>query len=202
MSTEPRSERAAAPVVLARVAADGAIPVRDAVDAAVAAGAAMVELDLMAFEAAGPPIGAPVVVVVTSLTEAERAIALGAAALRIESTGPERDGVAALAVEHDLALHVPFGRGAPSTAVLDVGALDGDAGDDLVGRLAALADLSAAGRTVIATIGPVGPDDTAALAALATDRGAAVLRVHDVAAAVRASRVLAAIAAEHGVRAR
>ena len=202
MPTEPRSVRPAAPSVLARVVSDGVIPVHAGVDAAVAAGAAMIELDLEAFEVAAVEIEAPVAVVVASAAEAERAISLGAAALRMESDGPERDRVVALVAEHGLALHVPFGRGAPSTAALDIGALDGDAGDDLVGRLAALADLAAAGRAVVATIGPVGPDDTATLAALATARGAAVLRVHDVDAALRASRVLAAIAAEHGVSAR
>jgi cell division topological specificity factor MinE len=156
-----------------------------------------VELDLEGFAALGGGIPAPCVVSVATAAEAERAVALGAGALRIEATGPERELVVALAADHDLPVHVPFGRGAPAAALLDVGPLDGDAGDDLVGRLAALADLAAAGRAVIATIGAVGPDDTATLAALATDRGAAVLRVDDVAAAVRASRVLAAIDAEH-----
>jgi len=197
MSTEPRPTSRSAPVVLARPVGDGRPPTPVDLDAAFAAGADMVELDLAGLAALGPAIPAPCVVAVATAAEAERAIALGAGALRIEATGPERDLVVALAADHDLPVHVPFGRGAPDAALLDVGPLDGDAGDDLVGRLAALADLAAAGRSVIATIGAVGPDDTATLAALATDRGAAVLRVHDVAAAVRASRVLAAIDAEH-----
>lgn len=198
MSTEPRSASHPAPVVLARPDLDGPMSARDAIAAAIRAGADMVEVDLATFEEQVGSNGPPCVVIVGSVAEADRAIALGAAALRIETVGAERDLVAARAVDHDLSVHVPIGRGAPATALLDVGPLDGDAGDDLVGRLAALADLAAAGRSVIATIGPVGPDDTATLAALATDRGATVLRVHEVAAAVRASRVLAAIGAEHG----
>ena len=82
-------------------------------------------------------------------------------------TGAARDAVIAEATARGTEVHVPFGRAIPGGVLLDVGELDGDAGDDLVGRLAALRDLAAAGRPVVASIGAVGPDDTAALAALA-----------------------------------
>ncbi len=202
MSNDPRSATAPGPSVVARVAPGPANSVRRAIDVAIDAGASMVEVDLVTFEAQRGAVGVPCVVVVGSVAEAVRAKAAGAAALRTDAVGPERDRIAELATEHGIAVHVPFGRGAPTTACLDIGVLDADAGDDLVGRLAALADLAAAGRRVIATIGGVGPDDTAALATLAVGRGASFLRAQEVAAATRAARVVAALAAEHGARAR
>ncbi|MFM7616716.1 MAG: hypothetical protein ACKO72_04555 [Actinomycetes bacterium] len=200
MSAESRVAPTRAPQVLARLAGSTGGPA--GVERAIAAGAALVEIPLEVLAASGAPVGAGCVVPVHDLAGARRAVALGAAGLRVEPVGSDRDALVGLAVEHGLLAHVPIGRGVPEAAFVDVGDLDAGNGDDLVGRLAALADLAAAGRSVIASIAAVGPDDTATLAALATERGAAVLRVVEVAAAARAAAVLAAIGGRASGRSR
>jgi hypothetical protein len=202
MSPELRSDRSGAPEVVARLAEHGTRPDPDAVRAAMEAGAVGVEVPLAVLETHGATAGVTTLVAVADAASARRAIDRGAGGLRITAPGAERDELVALAEANGVAAHVPIGRGVPEAAFVDVGDLDPDAGDDLVGRLAALADLAAAGRSVIASIGPVGPDATATLAALATDRGAAVLRVVEVAAAVRAAAVSAAVGAPRPGRSR
>ena len=202
MSTEPRSDPPGTPQVVARLAEGGTGPDRAVVRSALDDGAVGVEIPLTSLESHGAPDGVGCIVVVTDVPSAVRAIEGGATGLRITVTGPAREELVALAVGRGVVAHVPIGRGVPEAALVDVGDLDPDAGDDLVGRLAALADLAAAGRAVVASLGAVGPEATATLAALATERGAAVLRVVEVAAAVRAAAVLAAIGAEHSGRSR
>ncbi|MFM7060788.1 MAG: hypothetical protein ACKOZL_06350 [Actinomycetes bacterium] len=179
------------PRVVARLGEAGADPAT--VRAAVDAGAAMVEIPFEVLVAGPPPAGVPCIVAVEDAEAAVAAIERGAAGLRVDATGPARDELVALAAECGLEAHVPIGRGLSDAVCIDVGELDPDAADDLLGRLAALADLAAAGRAVVASIAAVGPDATATLAALATERGATVLRVVDVASAVRAAAVLATI---------
>lgn len=202
MSSEPRSDRPGAPCVVARLDDLGVGFDHAAVRSALDAGAAGVEIPLDALESDGVPVGVDCIVAVTDVPTAVRAMDAGATGLRISATGPARDELVALAVGRGVGAHVPIGRGVPEAALVEVGDLDPDAGDDLLGRLAALTDLAAAGRSVVASIGAVGPEATATLAALATARGAAVLRVVEVAAAVRAAAVLAAIGAEHAGRSR